>query len=120
MRWGNFTDVFTYHATYLHISRLLDFDKTAVRGSHAFSIYKGNILGSKDLIIQALEVTLRDGDTLTLRRAMWIVENVAAPNAQNHLTANSFSQQCLNSTPTSSLTLTATPATSSDHPQRRP
>lgn len=49
------------------------------------------MLASEDLILQALEVTLRDREVLTFGNAMRIVEDAAATNKQNRLTANSFS-----------------------------
>jgi hypothetical protein len=74
----------------------------------------GKILAAEDLIMQALEIILQDGEVLMLGSAMRIVENAAAPNEQNKLIANSFSLQhsVSNSSPPAP---TSTP-TSSNHP----
>jgi hypothetical protein len=66
MRRRDFTDVFTSDAEYLRIGHPLDFEKSIVRGSHAFSIYKEKMLRPRDFIMQALEVTLHKGENLTL------------------------------------------------------
>jgi hypothetical protein len=72
MRLSNFKDVFAFHSEYLRIGRMLNFDKSAPRGPHAFSIYKSMIIRMDDLVLQSLEITLRDGEILTLGNAMRI------------------------------------------------
>jgi hypothetical protein len=86
----NFKDVFDFHSEYLRIGRMLNFDKSAPRGSHAFSIYKSMIISTEDLVVQSLEITLRDGEIYTLGNPMRIVENAAISNVHNRQTANTF------------------------------
>jgi hypothetical protein len=91
MRRYNFKDVFDFHSGYLRIGRLINFDKSAPCGSHAFSIYKSMMISTEDIILKLLEITLKDGEILTLGNAMGVVENAAVPNKQDPKTANTFS-----------------------------
>jgi hypothetical protein len=90
MKQQHFADIICFLVEYLWIGRLLDFVKSVVCGSYTFSIYKSKMLALEDLIMQALEVTLWDDKVLILCNAIRIAENVATPNEQNRLTANSF------------------------------
>lgn len=58
----DFLDVFTFYVEFLYIGWLLDFDWTAVRGSHAFLIFNAKMVASENLVLPALKVSLRDGD----------------------------------------------------------
>jgi hypothetical protein len=87
---------------------MLNFDKSAPRGSHVFSIYKSMMISREDLVLQSLEITLRDGEILTFGNAMRIVENAAIPDVQNRQTANTFSSQSIHLLSSSALRSTLT------------
>jgi hypothetical protein len=103
----NFKDVFAFHSEYLRIG--LNFDKSAPRSSHAFSIYKSTMISMKDLVLHLLEITLRDGEILTLGNAMRIVGNAAIPNVQNSQTADTFASPSIHLLSSSALASTLTP-----------
>lgn len=65
------------------VQEVLDFDRTAARGSYAFSAYKRKMLKEEDLILQSVKIMLQSHENLTLDSAIYAIENAAAPNPFN-------------------------------------
>jgi hypothetical protein len=76
IQWLEFIDMFSFYTESLWNMRLLDFDKLVVYSLVLFLVYKWKMLILEDLVIQPLEILLRNNKVLKLGNIYDIQKNL--------------------------------------------